>query len=47
MLNMRRVGPLLSLGAALAISLALYRMWVRRGRPSGVTSLTSDSVPPP
>jgi len=46
-LNMRRVGPLIALGAAGTISLALYAIWVRRGRPSGVTTLTSELLPVP
>lgn len=46
-LNMRRVGPLISLAAAGAISLALYGIWVRRGRPSGVATLTSERLPAP
>jgi len=46
-LNMRRGGPLISLAAAGAISLALYAIWARRGRPSGVTTLTSERLPTP
>jgi len=44
-LNMRRVGPLIALAAAAAISLTLYAVWVRRGRPSGVTTLASELLP--
>ena len=44
-LNIRRAGPLIALAAAATISLALYAIWVRRGRPSGVTTLTSELLP--
>lgn len=44
-LNMRRIGPLISLMAAIAISFVLYRAWVRRGRPAGVTGLTAERLP--
>jgi hypothetical protein len=46
-LNLRRVDPIASLAAAFVISAALYRTWVRRGRPSGVSSLTSEASPTP
>ncbi len=35
-LNLRRVDPLLALAASAAISLYLWRAWVKRGRPGGV-----------
>lgn len=38
-LNTRRVDPLVSLAASGAISLFLWRAWVRRGRPGGVATL--------
>jgi len=38
-LNLRRLDPLLSLAASSAISLYLWRAWVRRGRPGGVAGL--------
>ncbi len=44
-LNVRRAGPVISLTAAAAISLALYVAWIRRGRPSGVTALTREGGP--
>jgi hypothetical protein len=40
-LNLRRLDPVLSLAAAAAISLHLWRTWVRRGRPGGVAGLGS------
>lgn len=35
-LNLRRTGGLIALGAATLLSLALWRRWVARGRPAGV-----------
>lgn len=40
-LNLRRLDPVLSLAAAAAISLYLWRTWVRRGRPGGIAGLGS------
>ena len=37
-LNLRRLDPLVSLGASAAVSLYLWRTWVRRGRPGGVAA---------
>jgi len=37
-LNLRRLDPLISLGASGAVSLYLWRAWVVRGRPSGVAA---------
>ena len=36
-LNLRRLDPLLSLGASALVSLYLWRTWVARGRPTGLT----------
>jgi hypothetical protein len=38
-LNLRRLDPLLSLGAALAMSLYLWHNWVAHGRPGEVASV--------
>ena len=38
-INLARGLPLVSLGAALLIALALHRVWVRSGRPGGVREL--------
>jgi hypothetical protein len=38
-LNLRRLDPIVSLGAALALSFALWRIWVAHGRPGGVASV--------
>jgi hypothetical protein len=40
-LNLARVDPILSLVATGAVSLYLWRAWVRRGRPAGVGRLVS------
>ena len=40
-LNLRRLDPVLSLAAAGAISLYLWRTWVARGRPGGVAGVTA------
>ena len=40
-LNLRRLDPVLSLAAAGAISLYLWRMWVARGRPGGVAGVAA------
>jgi hypothetical protein len=34
--NLGRGRPIASVAAALAVALALYRMWVRAGRPRGI-----------
>lgn len=38
-LNLRRLDPVLSLGAAGLVSLYLWRTWVAHGRPGGVASV--------
>ena len=35
--NLARGYPVVSMAAALAIALALYRLWVRDGRPRGIS----------
>jgi hypothetical protein len=40
-INLARGLPLVSLGAALLVALALQRIWVRAGRPGGVRQLAS------
>jgi hypothetical protein len=37
-INLARGWPLVSLGAAIVIAVALYRLWVRAGRPSGISA---------
>ena len=37
--NLQRVDALVSLAASALVSLALYAIWVRRGRPAGVSSI--------
>lgn len=37
-LNLRRLDPLLSLGASGTVSLYLWRTWIARGRPGGVAA---------
>lgn len=37
-LNLRRLDPVLSLGASALVSLYLWRTWVARGRPGGVAA---------
>jgi amino acid transporter len=41
--NLTRLDALASLGAALLISLGLYRLWVRAGRPGGIATVAADS----
>lgn len=38
-LNLRRVDPVVALGASTAISTYLWRAWVARGRPAGVSGV--------
>jgi hypothetical protein len=40
-LNLRRLDPIASLGAAAILSLYLWRTWVARGRPGGVTRVAT------
>jgi amino acid transporter len=37
--NLRRGYPIASLGAACAIALVLHRLWIRAGRPRGVSEV--------
>jgi hypothetical protein len=39
-LNLRRTDAVIALGAAALLSLALWRRWVARGRPTGVARAT-------
>ncbi|MBN1529378.1 MAG: hypothetical protein JW895_09985 [Thermoleophilaceae bacterium] len=40
-LNMRRIDPVLSMAAAGAVSLYLWRVWVARGRPGGIARVAA------
>ena len=40
-LNLRRLDPVVSLAAAAAVSLYLWRTWVARGRPAGVARIAA------
>jgi hypothetical protein len=40
-LNLARLDPIISLVASTAISLALWRIWVARGRPGGVARISA------
>jgi amino acid transporter len=42
-LNLLRLYPLLSLGAATGIASALYLLWVRAGRPRGIASAVQEA----
>ena len=47
--NLRRGYPIASLGAACAIALVLHRLWIRAGRPRGVSvsgAMAAVKVPP-
>ena len=49
-LNLARGYPIASLGAAAALAAVLHRLWVRAGRPSGITEaeqLAEAETPPP
>ncbi|WP_329001033.1 amino acid permease [Kribbella sp. NBC_00709] len=41
--NLTRGDPVISIGAALAIAAALYRMWVRSGRPRGIRNVAAEA----
>jgi hypothetical protein len=41
-INLSRGYPLGSFGALLLIAVLLYRLWVKAGRPEGVTDLEKD-----
>ena len=41
LLNLRRLDPVLSLGAAAVISVYLWRTWVARGRPGGIARIAT------
>ena len=41
LLNLRRLDPVISLGAAAAVSLFLWRRWVAHGRPGGVARIAT------
>jgi hypothetical protein len=41
--NLARGLPLVSLAAALLVALALYRVWVRAGRPRGIGNVAADA----
>jgi hypothetical protein len=40
--NLTRGDPIISIGAALLISAALYRLWVRSGRPRGIRNIAAQ-----
>lgn len=46
-MNLSRGLPLISLAAALIVSLILHQIWVKSGRPEGVRSVQDDSSPTP
>lgn len=41
--NLTRGDPIISIGAALLISAALYRLWVRSGRPRGIRNIAAEA----
>jgi hypothetical protein len=41
--NLTRGDPVISIGAALLIALALHRLWVRSGRPRGVRNIAAEA----
>jgi hypothetical protein len=41
--NLTRGDPIISIGAALLISAALHRLWVRSGRPRGIRNIAAEA----
>ena len=46
MVNLTPGDPVIPIGAALAIAAALYRMWVRSGRPRGIRNIAAEAELP-
>jgi hypothetical protein len=44
--NLTRGDPVVSVAVSLAIAAALYRFWVRAGRPRGVRNVAAEADAP-